>query len=68
MKETASALDHKSRSGSCVQIEDVGKFFKGRRINTILMHVSYAIVKNVLESIADMGPMNHAKIKVKDSI
>ena len=36
--------------------------------NTVIMHVPHAIVKNALKRIADMGLMNHAKIKVEDSI
>ena len=32
------------------------------------MHVPHGIVKNAVEKIADMGLMNHAKIKVEDSI
>jgi hypothetical protein len=34
----------------------------------VLMHVLHAISKNVLKRIADMGLMNHPKIKAEDSI
>ena len=32
------------------------------------MHVPYAIIRNVLERIVDMGLMNQARIKVEDSV
>ena len=41
---------------------------EGQTKNTILMYVPHAIVKDALEKIADMRLMNHAKIKVEDSI
>lgn len=41
---------------------------EGQSKNTVLVHVLHVISKNVLKGIANMGLMNHAKIKVEDSV
>ena len=51
-----------------LEIFPKGLPWRDKQKNNISIHVLYAIVRNVLERIVDMGLMNQARIKVEDSV